>query len=225
MLRAGLFGGTFNPVHMGHLRVAEEVRTAFDLDPVYFIPAKIPPHKTTSGLAGSEERYEMLTRAVASNPGFTVSDVEIRRSGRSYTIDTVESFQKEAGRNTALYLLVGLDAFLEISTWKDYESLLEQIAFIVMSRPAKRGTAPAEPLKVVQERARLHLDAGYRLQPEEKCLLHEQKQPIFIYETTQLDISATRIRELVKDRESIKYLVPEAVEDYIYAKDLFVYDR
>ncbi|HMA67886.1 MAG TPA: nicotinate (nicotinamide) nucleotide adenylyltransferase, partial [Desulfosalsimonadaceae bacterium] len=137
MLRAGLFGGTFNPVHMGHLRVAEEVRSAFELDPVYFIPAKIPPHKSSSGLADAGKRYEMLTRAVASNPGFRVSDLEIRRSGRSYTIDTVEAFQREAGGEAALYLLMGLDAFLEINTWKDYGALLEKIACIVMTRPAK----------------------------------------------------------------------------------------
>jgi len=221
--RAGLFGGTFNPIHMGHLRVAEEVKTGFGLDRVYFIPAALPPHKDTAGLVNADDRHAMIALAIASNPGFAVSDVEIRRAGRSYTIDTVKSFQADASGDAAFYLLIGMDAFFEMTTWKSYEMLFEKIAFIVMTRPSASALGPKGGFDAIAEYARLHVDRNYRVNPEEKCLVHGSKQPIWIHEVTQLEISSTTTRSLVGRGESIKYLVPDAVEEYILTKDLYTY--
>lgn len=223
-MRTGLFGGTFNPIHMGHLRVAEEVKTGFGLDSVYFIPAALPPHKDTAGLANAGDRHEMIARAIHSNPGFAVSDVEIRRAGRSYTIDTVNTFREAAGEESNFYLLIGMDAFFEITTWKSYELLLEKISFIVMTRPTDAGLAATRGFDAMADHAREQVDKGYQVYPVEKCLVHETKKPIWLHEVSRLEISSTKIRSLAGQGKSIKYLLPEPVEEYILSKELYIYD-
>ncbi len=221
--RAGLFGGTFNPVHLGHLRMAEEVKSGFNLDSVFFIPAALPPHKDASNLAGAADRYEMIARAIATNPGFALSDVEIRRQGRSYTIDTVAAFQEKSGGHTALYLIIGMDAFYEIETWKAYERLFEKIPFIVMPRPDPYGRDSRASLEEMARHARHYVDKAYEMDKNQQRLVHPSKQAIHLHGVTQLDISSSRIRSLVGANQSIKYLVPEVVEEYILAKDLYAY--
>jgi len=220
--RTGLFGGTFNPIHMGHLRMAEEVKEGFSLDGgVCFIPAALPPHKTAAELVGAAERYEMIARAIAANPDFSVSDAEIRRQGRSYTIDTVAAFQANGAPNAVFYLIIGMDAYYEIETWKDYESLFDRISFIVMPRPGESEGASRATLAAMVGHARRHVDEGYKIDADRKCLVHPQKQDVHLHSVTQLDISSTRIRSLVKAGQSIKYLVSEEVEEYIITKDLY----
>ncbi|MFW5901493.1 MAG: nicotinate-nucleotide adenylyltransferase [Thermodesulfobacteriota bacterium] len=220
--RTGLFGGTFNPIHMGHLRMAEEVKEGFHLDGgICFIPAALPPHKAASKIVGAAERYELIARAIAGNPGFSISDAEIRRQGRSYTIDTVAAFQESSGRDAALYMIIGMDAYYEIETWKDYEALFDRIPFIVMPRPSESEGASRATLAAMLGHARRHVDEGYEIDAERKCLVHPQKQPVYLQPVTQLDISSSRIRSLVKAGQSIKYLVPEVVEEYILTKDLY----
>ena len=220
--RTGLFGGTFNPIHMGHLRMAEEVKEGFSLDGgVCFIPAALPPHKVALDLVGAAERYEMIARAIASNPGFSISDAEIRRQGRSYTIDTVAAFQDHETSNASFYLIIGMDAYYEIETWKDYERLFDRIPFIVMPRPDERKNAGRATLEAMARHAHRHVDKAYEIDGDGKCLVHPRKQPVHMHPVTQLDISSTRIRTLVKAGQSIKYLVPEVVEEYILTKDLY----
>src|SRR6056297_603037 len=219
--RAGLFGGTFNPIHTGHLRAAEEVKNGFGLDCVYFIPSALPPHKDTAGLLNARDRQAMIDQAIADNPGFSLSSVEIRRQGRSYTIDTVRAFQADSAGDTAYYLIIGMDQFFEIDTWKTFEALFDEIPFIVMTRPPASGTDPLKRFDAMAEHARRHVDSGYQPRVDEMCLVHETKQPIWFFEVTPLAISSSNIRKLLKNRESIKYLVTDTVEAYILAKDLY----
>lgn len=224
MKRAGLFGGTFNPIHVGHLRAAEEVKSGFDLDCIYFIPAALPPHKDTSGLVDAGDRREMISRAIASNPGFAISDVEIRREGRSYTIDTVKAFKEGQQEDTAYYLIIGMDQFFEIATWKAYESIFEEIPVIVMTRAQEYGSDSLKGFDAMVEHTRLHVDKGYQARPDEMRLVHATKQSIWMFEVTPLAISSSRIRELVREQNSVKYLVTDTVEAYILAKDLYNHD-
>lgn len=221
MQSTALFGGTFNPVHTGHLRVAEEVREGFGLDRVYFIPAANPPHKTKRTLASAEDRYEMLMRAVQGNPAFEVSDIELQRTGNSYTIDTVDQFlnsRREGGGTCRL--VMGMDAFAEIETWKSYSKLLERIEMIVLSRPADSGQD--DLISRVSEVISGRIGENYRFEQENQRFVHPEKQAIYPFSVTALDISASLIRSLAAAGSSIKYLVPEGVEAYIQEKGLYL---
>ena len=134
-LRLGLFGGTFNPIHYGHLRSAEEVCEALALTRLWFIPAGHPPHKTAPGITPFEVRLEMSRLAVGDHPVMAVSDIEGRRPGRSYSIETLRQIRQEVGPAWELYFILGLDAILEIATWKDYTDLFTLSHFVVLDRP------------------------------------------------------------------------------------------
>ena len=134
-LRLGLFGGTFNPMHYGHLRSAEEVCEVLGLTRLWFIPAGHPPHKTTRGITPFEMRLEMSRLAVGDHPVMSVSDLEGRRPGRSYSIETLRQIRQEVGPAWELYFILGLDAILEIATWKDYKDLFTLSDFVVLDRP------------------------------------------------------------------------------------------
>lgn len=218
--RAALFGGTFNPVHFGHLRVAEEVREGFGLDTVYFIPAASPPHKGEKGLVPASDRYEMLAAATADNPGFSVSEAEIRRGGRSYTIDTVDQFFSASGRSSQCYLVMGMDAFAEIDTWKSYLALFERIEMIVISRPEPGGQTGW--IERISEVIAGRVSPQYAYDRQRRGFFHPDKCAVYPFEVTPLDISATRIRSLVAEGGSIRYLVPDAAADYLYKKGLYL---
>ncbi|MGM0451576.1 MAG: nicotinate-nucleotide adenylyltransferase [Thermodesulfobacteriota bacterium] len=221
MKRAGLFGGTFDPVHFGHLRTALEVRQGFDMDRLYFIPAAIPPHKASGGIADAGRRYEMLSQAIAGEKRFCLSDVELRRPGRSYTIDTVREIGQSLEEDTRLYLIVGLDAFLEIDTWKAYGQLFEEISFIVMSRPPGTAGAVNDGFEGVRRYVKEKISADYAFDAKTACLTHRRLHPIHLFAVTPLGISATRIRRAVGRGESVKYLVPDAVAQYIGKQGLY----
>lgn len=133
--RIGLLGGTFNPIHNAHLAIARQAREMLELDRVVMIPSGDPPHKPSSGLASAKDRYEMVRLALASDPYLAISDVEVRRSGKSYSIDTVRLLQQEYGSDTKLHFLIGLDAFLEFATWREPQTLLTLCSFVILSRP------------------------------------------------------------------------------------------
>jgi len=219
----GLFGGTFNPIHKGHLRVAEEVRAIFDLKKIVFIPSAIPPHKDMKGLADSRSRYAMLAAALSACPDFVASDVEIHRQGPSYTIDTVTYFQNHQPTDAPYYLIVGMDAFLEITTWKAWQNLFDLIPFIVMTRPkaanAAAEAAPADPLAEMDYYIHAHVDIGYALQ--ESNFIHKTKQPIYLTHVTPIKISSSAIRDRVRQGRAIHGLVPDGVDDYIKQKGLY----
>lgn len=221
MERAGLFGGTFNPVHIGHLRVAQEVKEGYGLDRIYFIPSAIPPHKDTDGLADAADRYKMLSLAISGNPGFTVSDVEIKRKGRSYTIDTVEQFATLLPEGLECHLIVGADAFLDIHTWKSFQALFDRISFIVMSRPPQQEPCPVSHADEMDEYIRTHISSDYRYQAGASRFDHETKKSIHLFNVTPIGVTSTQIRSLARKNSSLQYLVPDAVSEYITSKGLY----
>ena len=215
-----LFGGTFNPIHIGHLRVAEEVCAGFGLERIYFIPSYIPPHKGTTGLASAQDRYQMLAEAIYPNPHFVASDVELKREGRSFTIDTVIHFKSIHQGDTPCYLIVGSDAFLEIDTWKSFQDLFDLIPFIVMKRPSVDLENQAF-LELISEFIKKNITGGYEISADGSCFHHDAKQNIYLFDVTPLDISSTKIRGIVRQGQSMKYLVPDSVENYIQTKGLY----
>ena len=222
MKRIGLFGGTFNPVHMGHVQVIREVKEKFGLDKIFLIPSAFPPHKETEGIIDGLDRIEMIRLAFSDDPDFVVSDVELKRSGFSYTIDTVRHFKSIFPENTKLYFIVGLDAFLEVDTWKSYKDLFLLIPFIVMSRAATGQRDTALQWKHLGSYIKSKISDEYRHSASRSCYIHDVKQPVFLFEITPVEISSTEIRERIRKGRTIKSLVPEPVEDLIKAKGLYL---
>jgi len=214
-LRLGLFGGTFNPIHFGHLRAAEEVCESLSLNRLWFIPAAHPPHKEARDLTSFEVRLAMTRLAVGDHPVMEVSDIEGRRSGKSYSVETLRLLREELGPAWELYFILGLDAMLEIRTWKDYAALFQMCHFVVLDRPGYDRRRLEEILtREVEPHFRpLEGDAGFQ-QPSGPQVLWQQ--------TTLMDISATGIRRLVRQGRSIRYLLPEAVRGYIINNKLYL---
>lgn len=193
MKRIGVFGGTFDPVHYGHLVLADQLREAFSLDRVVFVPANRSPHKPGYRPAPAAHRLKMVELALQGCRDFTVSDFEIRRGGVSYTIDTVRYLRRRFGAQVELWLLLGMDAYLEVPTWKDFEVVVSQCFLGVACRPGWRaGRMP----KAVSRRA-------------------------MFAETTPLGISSTDIRRRARQGGSIRFLVPPAVDAYLRRHRLY----
>ena len=213
-MKIGLFGGTFDPIHWGHLRSAEEVSETFGLDRVYFIPAAVPPHKRGQTATPARDRLQMVRLAVAKNPKFSVSTAEISRAGVSYSIDTVREFAATLDKNDALYFIIGLDAFREIGTWKDFAAIFPLCNFIVTSRP---GSKEKDPLKGTG----IAVKKLFCYDSERKDYRHKSGTRVYFDELTDIAISASEIRALVKEGKSIRYLVPPKVEGYIKRRALY----
>jgi nicotinate-nucleotide adenylyltransferase len=214
-LRLGLFGGTFNPMHYGHLRSAEEVCEALALTRLWFIPAAHPPHKTARGITPFEMRLEMSRLAVGDHPVMSVSDLEGRRPGRSYSIETLQQIRREVGPTWELYFILGLDAILEIATWKDYKDLFTLSHFVVLDRPGYNRQR-------LQEVLLGEVHPLFRPLKAEQGFQHPSGHKVILQETTLMDISGTAIRELVRHGRSIRYLLPEAVRKYIITHKLYL---
>jgi nicotinate-nucleotide adenylyltransferase len=213
-MRIGLFGGTFDPIHWGHLRSAEEVSETFRLDRVLFIPASIPPHKTDQPTTPARDRLQMVRLAVARNPRFKVSTVEIARAGVSYSVDTIRHFARKMGKGDALFFIIGLDAFREIGSWKDFTELFPLCNFIVTSRPGSKDTDPLLGTGVAVKRRFCYdfKEGNYR---------HRSGTRILFTKLADIAISASEIRARAKEGKSIRYLVPSAVETYIQKQGLY----
>jgi len=196
----GLMGGTFDPIHMGHLVTAEEARQQFDLDYVLFVPAGRPPHKSHEQVTEANHRYLMTLLAVIDNPYFFVSRVELEKSELSYTIDTVRYYYNKFQGRANIYFITGADAILDIITWKDYRVLLDMCSFIAATRP---GYSLGK-LKVILGPA-----------------FSEIIPRIHLMEIPAMAISSTYIRRRVASGKTIKYLTPESVEQYIYKNKLY----
>ena len=220
-MRIGLFGGTFNPVHLGHLRAAVEVMDGFDLDEIYMIPAALPPHKAAGEVAASGDRLSMLNLALGAVSGLKVSDVELKRSGPSYTIDTLAHFKRTLPAESQLFLIMGLDAFLEINTWKSYGELLAQIPFIVINRPHADSQTAGGPWKLLDNYLATKLAADYSFSDSRAAYLARGHQPIYVWEVTALDISSTLIRRAISEDRPIDYWVPTKVAQYIRTKGIY----
>lgn len=211
----GLFGGTFNPIHNGHLKVALEVSQHFKLDKVLFIPCYLPPHKSSRDIASAADRLRMVELAIAPFAQFEASSLEVDRPETSYSIVTLERVKK-IYLGAKIYFIVGIDAFLEIKTWREYERVLNSCSFIVVSRPGFH----LEEAKTVLEsywRERMVI-----IRPEVKLEEGKREFPqIYLFPMNSLDISARDIRGKRQRGESISGLVPEAVEKYILEKNLY----
>lgn len=210
--RMGLFGGTFNPIHLGHLRGAEEIRESFDLTEVVFIPASIPPHKKMKGVMDASHRLEMTRRAIATNPCFSVSDIELKRSGKSYSIDTIRYFK--GIHPGSLYFILGEDAFLEIETWREFQSLFSLCHFIVMARPKSKEKGSFTELPA-------GLAPFFEEDRSKGTWTHASGNYLYWKEITLFDISSTQVRQLINREASIRYLIPTEVEAYIHEKGLY----
>lgn len=200
--RVGVLGGTFDPVHYGHLVIAEEVYTALDLAEMVFVPAGHPPHKPDSLVAAEHHRLSMLELAIAGNPHFSISLVDLERPGPSYTVDTLRLLRQQWGEQTALYFVIGWDSLEEFLTWHDPAGVLEQLAYLVAVR-----------------RPGYNEESGYRDSLEAR--LPGIKQRLLVVPAPQLEISSTDLRERVAQGRPIKYQLPEAVEHYIEQNNLY----
>ena len=219
--RIGLLGGTFDPVHVGHLRAALETLKKLDLDEVCLIPAARPPHKTNRRTAVSQNRLNMIKSSVEGVDGLTVSDLELHRDGPSYTLDTVDTFLTTAESSDTFFLLMGLDAFLEFNTWYRYQTLLKKIPIAVMGRPGRWGYSLTEMKKTLRRYLKMALPPGYSWDEDQGHFRHGLFQPIHLVEIPLLEISATAIRRCIHQNESIDYLVPPSVSQYIVDQGLY----
>ncbi len=218
MSRIGVFGGTFNPIHYGHLRAAEEVKEILRFDRILFVPSGNPPLKT-GDLPDAMKRYEMVRLATAGNRAFNVLDIESVKHAKSYTVETLEVLlERYAG--TELYFMLGMDAFLDIPNWWMPEKLVSMINFVVISRPGRKFrdllSSPyldAEPadLKTLDESGR-----------EFKIIRLRTLKEAALVKTTPIDISSSDIRRRLLAGLSIKYLLPESVESFIISNKLYL---
>ena len=220
MHKIGLFGGTFNPIHMAHMKVAREVKQGFGLDGIWLIPAAIPPHKEKENVAGAQERLEMIRLAIGDDPALKVSDVELKRTGPSFTIDTLKHFKSILPDETCLYFILGLDAFLEIDTWKSFRELFDEVPFIAISRPGS-GAGEASKWEALESLLLSKVSRDYEFDESKQAFVHPVKKPIYIFDVTPIEISATEIRKRVQEGDAIKSMVPVKVKEYIESKGLY----
>jgi len=216
----GLLGGTFNPIHNGHLHIAQYVYNTIHLDRIIFIPTGDPPHKPSASLAPAHHRLEMVKQAIAPFPYCTVSDHEIQSTAVSYSVDTVTHFKKECPEGTELGFIVGLDAFLDFCSWRKVDHLLTLCHFIVCSRPGVAFTQlqalPFLPRTKPQAFQSLDQQDTTRLD-----ILLPSGKTIYLLSIPPCEISASTIREHLALGSSVSHWLPPTVESYIIQKRLY----
>lgn len=208
----GILGGTFDPIHFGHLRMAEELREKLGLEQIRFIPAALPPHRG-SPLINADHRAELVKLAIAGNPEFVLDTRELARPGPSYTIDTLMELRAELGPEISLCLLIGSDAFLGLPSWHRWRELLDLANIIVAHRP---GAIPSE--EAMKPELRQLLQERRVEDPDE---LRMPAGQVLLLPITALDISASAIREAFMQGKSTRYLLPETVRAYIDSHHLY----
>lgn len=196
MKKYGIMGGTFNPIHLGHLMISEYIREDMRLDEIIFVPTGNPPHKKTTD---AELRYRMVELAVEENQYFSISDIEVRNSDISYTVDTITKLEKEL--DGKIYFIIGSDTLFQLKTWKKIDLLFEKVEFICAIRPEYVSTQI--------------------LDLELKYLKQKYKAEIHIVETPLYEISSTDLRNRISKGKSVKYLIPDKVIEYIKEKELY----
>jgi len=217
--RVGLFGGTFNSIHLGHLKAAGIVRDRFKIEKVFFIPSFIPPHKKGDEVAAPEHRLHMVKLALHESPQFIPSSIEIDAGGESYSVITLGKIRKTYSQALVFFIL-GIDTFLEIETWKDYQEVLKNCFFIIISRP---GYSLQEAREVLGGRYREKMkDISEKAEISEDML---SQYKFFLFPLDALDVSSTEIRKRVKASESLEGMVPPRVENYIKENNLFKWKK
>jgi len=215
-LRLGILGGTFDPIHLGHLRTAEEIGQGLDLEKVYLIPSASPPHRTREPFASFKHRLDMARMAVRDSSLLEALDVENRRPGLSYSIETLKELHKFFSPRPVLFFILGTDAFFEIKTWKDSRHLFDYAHFVIIQRA---GFQPENLGTLLQN---LGVEVGKT--DRANVFTAPSGNKIMLMETTLMDISSTRIRKMVIEGESIRFLVPGSVADHITKNTLYKND-
>jgi nicotinate-nucleotide adenylyltransferase len=209
--RVAIFGGTFNPIHYGHLLLADEVRETLGLDRVLFVPAALPPHKSPRHLAPAHHRYAMVTLATAGNSSFAVSDIELRRAGTSYTVDTIEALR--AASADELFVLIGSETFLDLLSWKDAPRLARLSRLVVVPRAGSSFDAEsAQAQKVLRE---IGQERFVRVDDA------PSGEGVLIVPATSLPISSSDLRRRARDGRSLAYRLPAPVIDYVRIEGLY----
>jgi nicotinate-nucleotide adenylyltransferase len=198
--RIGIMGGSFNPIHNGHLAITRKAKKEFDLDQIIFVPTGKPPHKALEELAPKNARYQMVLKAISRYPSYRVSRVELDRRGYTFAIDTLQRLTAEIGEKHQLYYIVGMDSINEILEWKKPLELFNYCDFIVATRPKTRIRTLKRMLKFPP--------------------LSSRKQQIFVIEV-KMDLSSSQIRERIKAGKSVKRFLPKAVLEYIERRGLY----
>jgi nicotinate-nucleotide adenylyltransferase len=212
-MRIGLLGGSFNPVHNAHLRIAVEAQLACLLDRVIFIPAADPPHKPLAGNVSFEHRSKMVSMAIAGSPGFEMSTVEAERGGKSYSVDTIRIFRKRLP-DDALFFIIGGDSFLEIGTWNRYAEIFPLCNLVVAERP---GCPIVNRLEALPDAVRRE----FMPDAETGSLMHHSGTSIFFIKGSPLDLSSTEIRRLAASGAEITRYVPPNVATYISQQRIY----
>lgn len=212
----GIFGGTFDPIHYGHLRVAEEIVETVGLQKMYFVPAGMPRLRH-SPVASSQHRVEIVRLAIQKNPDFVLDEREIYRDGVSYSIDTVREFKQEFGEEIRLCFVLGADAFINLPEWNNWKELFNLCHFIVSTRPGYSLTLIKELLS-----KELREECSQRWVSNTESLRKDTSGLIFIASTTMLDISATSIRAHIAVGRSVRHLVPSVTVNYISENKLYL---
>jgi nicotinate-nucleotide adenylyltransferase len=202
----GIMGGTFDPIHYGHLVIAEAARAKFQMEEIVFVPSGTPPHKRGRNITHFEHRFQMTKLAIQDNAHFCVSRLEIDRPGPSYAVDTIRALRDLFSPNTRLYFITGADAILEILSWKDVGALIGMCQLVAATRPGYS----LDGLK----------DIVNRIQSE-----HKREFNVHTMEVPALMISSTDIRKRVESGMPIKYLLPDSVEKYIYDHKLYRFEH
>ncbi len=218
MRQLGLFCGTFNPIHLGHLLIAECARDQFQLDLVYFVTSPNPPHRTT-GLLPAESRHELVSLAVADNPHFQASSLELKRPGPSYTADTVRDLINAAGEEVAVNLIIGGDNLLQLKSWHDSSYLLSTCRFLVAPRTiyendaqSARNPAEAEALPAVEPIYKVGSAASYKLPGAQ----------VAVIDFPHIAISSSAVRARLKRGQSVLYMVPPAVNQALLQRRFYL---
>ena len=213
--RAAIYGGTFDPVHKGHLEVARRVRELFELDEVIFVPACVPPHKRGAGISSAFHRFAMLALATQDDERFRISTIELDEPDRPYAVDTVSRLQAKLGSSHRLFFLIGADSWAEIETWRDWQRLLRICDLIVVTRPGYQLTERVA-VEVVDLRAKSRAEIA--------AVLDDDKTPrVFFTDGASMDIAATAIRARARsnDREALQKALPRTVANYIARYELY----
>jgi nicotinate-nucleotide adenylyltransferase len=214
--RIGIFGGSFDPVHNGHLAVVSHVRQTFGLEEVHLVLSSSPPHKRENPLAPARDRMAMLRESVSGMPGMVASDVELRRSGLSFTIDTIEHFLALPGAGGNLFFILGSDAFADMGTWKRTREIFRLASLIVMKRP----DAPLDRETMVRS-IRTMTGETCRVDPASGALVHPDLKPVYLCRVPAMPVSSTEIRKLIRQGCPVSHLGPGPVEAIIREKGLY----
>ena len=217
-MKIGIYGGAFNPVHYGHLRTAEDTYELLSLDKVIFMPSGRTPFDKPD-LISAAHRYQMVKKAVRGSRHFSVSDIEVKTRGRSYTVDTIKKLHK-AHAGSELYFILGIDAFLDVPAWKEPDRLMELAHLIIISRPgytfADLRNSPF--LRDISLKTLRQVDS--EIMPSYSFAISRKRRGI-LCRVTEMNISATLIRDRIKSGHSVRYLLPDSVKSYIISNNLY----